>query len=132
MIPYVIVKLYPGRSKEQKTLLAEEIVKDVAAIAGCQEKSISVAFEEIIPEDWAEKVYRPDILDNRKTYSRSLDTIRLIKFQNFQLRFAWDSWHISKVVDHLAFLVVITGSEYNRWPKTQGRQRIEKNRWTCS
>jgi len=28
-MPHVIVKLYPGRSDEQKTRLAEEIVKDV-------------------------------------------------------------------------------------------------------
>jgi len=64
-MPHVIVKLYPGRSDEIKTQLADEIAKDVAAIAGCEEKSVSVAVEEIKPEDWAEKVYRPDILDNQ-------------------------------------------------------------------
>jgi 4-oxalocrotonate tautomerase len=51
MMPHVIVKLYPGRSDQQKTRLAEEIAKDVVAIAGCKEKSVSVAFEEIKPED---------------------------------------------------------------------------------
>ena len=66
MMPHVIVKLYPGRSEEQKTRLAEEIVKDVVAIAKCEEKSVSVAIEEIKPEAWAEKVYRPDILDNQE------------------------------------------------------------------
>jgi 4-oxalocrotonate tautomerase len=64
MMPHVIVKLYPGRSELQKIRLAEEIVKDVVAIAKCEEKSVSVAIEEIKPEDWAEKVYRPDILEN--------------------------------------------------------------------
>ena len=64
-MPHVIVKLYPGRSEEQKTKLADEIVKDIVAIAKCEEKSVSVAFEEIEKEDWAEKVYKPDIL-NRK------------------------------------------------------------------
>ena len=64
-MPHVIVKLYPGRSEEQKTKLADEIVRDVVAIAKCEEKSVSVAFEEIEKEDWAEKVYKPDIL-NRK------------------------------------------------------------------
>jgi 4-oxalocrotonate tautomerase len=59
-----IVKLYPGRSQQQKTRLAKEIVKDVVAIAKCEEKSVSVAIEEIKPEDWAEKVYRPDILNS--------------------------------------------------------------------
>ena len=63
-MPHVIVKLKPGRSEQQKTRLAQEIVKDVVAIAKCEEKSVSVAIEEIKPEDWAEKVYKPDILNN--------------------------------------------------------------------
>ena len=66
-MPHVIVKLYPGRSEQQKELLAEEIVKDVVAIAKCEEKSVSVAFEEIDPADWPQKVYKPDILDKRET-----------------------------------------------------------------
>lgn len=44
-MPHVVIKLYPGRTDEQKTLLAGQIVKDVAAIAGCAEKSVSVAIE---------------------------------------------------------------------------------------
>jgi 4-oxalocrotonate tautomerase len=63
-MPHVIVKLLPGRSEQQKARLADEIVRDVVAIAKCEEKSVSVAFEEIKPEDWAEKVYKPDILDS--------------------------------------------------------------------
>jgi len=70
-MPHVIVKLYPGRSEQQKKQLADEIAKDVVAIAKCEEKSVSVAFEEIEPEIWAEKVYRPDILDNEdKLYKK--------------------------------------------------------------
>ena len=65
-MPHIIVKIYPGRSEQQKTRLAEEIVKDVVAIAKCEEKSVSVAIEEIKPEVWAEEVYRPDILDNQE------------------------------------------------------------------
>ena len=61
--PHVIVKLYPGRSEQQKIRLAEAIVKDVVAIIRCGEESVSVAIEEIRPEDWAEKVYKPDILN---------------------------------------------------------------------
>ncbi|MBN1473090.1 MAG: tautomerase family protein [Syntrophaceae bacterium] len=62
-MPHVIVKLYPGRSEEQKKELAEKIAEDVVAIAKCEEKTVSVAFEEILPEDWPQKVYKPDILD---------------------------------------------------------------------
>ena len=66
-MPHVIVKLFPGRSEEQKIRLAKEIVKDVVAIAKCAEKSVSVAFEEIEEKDWAEKVYKPDILDKKNS-----------------------------------------------------------------
>jgi 4-oxalocrotonate tautomerase len=66
-MPHVIVKLWPGRSEEQKKRLAQEIVKDVVAIMECGEESVSVAVEEIKPEDWAEKVYKPDILNKPKS-----------------------------------------------------------------
>ncbi len=66
-MPHIIVKLHPGRSEEQKTRLVEAIVKDVVAIAKCEEKSVSIAIEEIKPEAWAEAVYRPDILDKHET-----------------------------------------------------------------
>jgi 4-oxalocrotonate tautomerase len=70
-MPHIIVKLYPGRSEEQKKELAEKITQDVVAIAKCEEKTVSVAFEEILPEDWPQKVYKPDILDNQhKLYKK--------------------------------------------------------------
>ena len=70
-MPHVIVKLLPGRSEQQKASLADAIVRDVVAIAKCEEKSVSVAFEEVKPEDWAEKVYKPDILDSpEKLYKK--------------------------------------------------------------
>lgn len=63
-MPHVIVKLYPGRSESQKTRLAEAISQQVTVIAGCAETAVSVAIEEVAPEAWADRVYRPDILDN--------------------------------------------------------------------
>ena len=63
-MPHVIIKLWPGKSEEQKTRLAEEIVKDVTKVLNYGEESVSVAIEEIEPQDWAEKVYRPDIVNN--------------------------------------------------------------------
>ena len=66
-MPHVIVKLSPGKSEEQKTRLAEEITKDVMDVLHCGEESVSVAIEEIEPQDWAEKVYKPDIVNNSET-----------------------------------------------------------------
>ena len=63
-MPHVIVKLWPGKSEEQKTRLALEIVKDVTKVLNYGEESVSVAIEEVEPQDWAEKVYQPDIVNN--------------------------------------------------------------------
>ena len=63
-MPHVIVKLWPGKSEHQKTRLAEEIAKDVMDVLKYGEEAVSVAIEEVKPEDWAEKVYKPDILNN--------------------------------------------------------------------
>ena len=37
-MPHVIVKMYPGRSEQQKAQLAEAIVKDVMVIAKVGDK----------------------------------------------------------------------------------------------
>jgi len=60
-MPHIIVKLLPGRSEQQKVQLAQQIVKDVVRIANTDDKSVSVAIEEVDAEDWTAKVYKPDI-----------------------------------------------------------------------
>jgi 4-oxalocrotonate tautomerase len=66
-MPHVIIKMYPGRTVEQKNKLAQVIADSIVKIAKCEEKTVSVAIEEIAPEDWAETVYRPDIMEKEKT-----------------------------------------------------------------
>ncbi len=63
-MPHVIVKLWPGKSEQQKARLTEAIVKDVMSVLDYGEESVSVAIEEVKPQDWAEKVYKPDIVDH--------------------------------------------------------------------
>jgi len=62
-MPHVIVKLWPGKSEQQKTRLAEAIAKDVTEILGYGEESVSVAMEEVKSQDWAEEVYKPEIIN---------------------------------------------------------------------
>jgi 4-oxalocrotonate tautomerase len=62
-MPHVSIKLYPGRSEEEKIRLSEQIVKSLMTLANCSERSISIAIEEIPPADWPETVYRPEILE---------------------------------------------------------------------
>ena len=66
-MPHVIVKLWPGKSEQQKTRLADEIVKAVMSVLNYGEESVSVAIEEVEPQDWAEKVYKPEILGKPAT-----------------------------------------------------------------
>jgi 4-oxalocrotonate tautomerase len=60
-MPHVIVKLWPGKSEQQKTHLAAAITKDVMEILDYGDESVSVGFEEVKSQDWLEKVYKPDI-----------------------------------------------------------------------
>ena len=66
-MPHVIVKMYAGRSETKKTRLAEEMTKAVREVLNYGDEAISVSIEDVEPKDWAEKVYRPDILGKSKT-----------------------------------------------------------------
>jgi 4-oxalocrotonate tautomerase len=66
-MPHVIVKLWPGKSEQQKKQLADAITKDVMEILHYGEESVSVALEEVKAQDWAEKVYKPDIQNQSVT-----------------------------------------------------------------
>ena len=61
-MPHVIVKMWSGKSEQQKTRMAEEVTKAVMSSLGYGADSVSVSVEEVAPGDWTEKVYKPDIL----------------------------------------------------------------------
>jgi 4-oxalocrotonate tautomerase len=61
-MPHVIVKLWPGKSADQKRRLSDAIVRNVTTILDYGDESVSVAFEEVAARDWKSKVYEPDIL----------------------------------------------------------------------
>jgi 4-oxalocrotonate tautomerase len=50
-VPHVIVKLWPGKSEQQKKRIADAIVKDVTGILNYGEESVSVAIEEVKSSD---------------------------------------------------------------------------------
>ena len=63
-MPHVVVKLWPGKTERQKARLADAIARNVIGVLGYGEESVSVSFEEVAAEDWAVKVYGPDIVDH--------------------------------------------------------------------
>jgi len=69
-MPHVIVKLWPGKSDEQKHRLSEAIVRDVTRIFEYGEESVSVGFEEVSPSQWTARVYEPDIRSKWNTLTK--------------------------------------------------------------
>ncbi|HEY1266757.1 MAG TPA: tautomerase family protein [Candidatus Binatia bacterium] len=70
-MPHIIVKMWPGKSEELKQRLADEIVKDFIELLGYKDESLSVAIEEVPQKDWAEKVYKPEIVSHpEKLYKK--------------------------------------------------------------
>jgi 4-oxalocrotonate tautomerase len=61
-MPHVIVKLWPGKSDEQKRRLSDAIIRDVTSILNYGDESVSVAFEEVPSNEWTDRVFNPDIL----------------------------------------------------------------------
>ena len=66
-MPHVIVKLWPGKTDQQKARLAEAITRNVTEILHYGNEAVSVAMEEIKSNEWAEKVYKPDIQEKWET-----------------------------------------------------------------
>jgi 4-oxalocrotonate tautomerase len=60
-MPHVVVKLFPGRSAEQKERLAAAITRDLIEIAGSTEDAVSVAIVDVQPADWNDTVYATEI-----------------------------------------------------------------------
>jgi 4-oxalocrotonate tautomerase len=69
-MPHVLVKLYSGRSEQQKATLAEALSKAVVSTLKLDEKSVSVAIEDVEPDNWMREVFKPDILNNPKVYKK--------------------------------------------------------------
>jgi 4-oxalocrotonate tautomerase len=67
VMPHVIVKMYAGRSEQQKKRLAEAVTKAVTSTLGYGEESVSVGIEDVPPERWAADVFEPDIIEKKDT-----------------------------------------------------------------
>lgn len=61
-MPHVIVKLWPGKSDDQKQRLTQIITHGVMDVLDYGEDAVSVAFEEVAPDDWTRQVYEPEIV----------------------------------------------------------------------
>ncbi len=63
-MPHISVKMYPGRTEEQKIRFAEKLVALARAELGCGEGSLSIAIEEVPEGEWMSRVYDRDIRES--------------------------------------------------------------------
>ena len=61
-MPHVIVKLWPGKSEQEQTRLAEAITTNVTDVLGYGPEAVSVALEEFTSQNWKQRVFLPDIV----------------------------------------------------------------------
>jgi 4-oxalocrotonate tautomerase len=60
-MPHVVVKLKAGRSDELKQRLADQIAQAIVSVLGSSEASVSVAMEDVPPDEWTARVYEREI-----------------------------------------------------------------------
>ena len=63
-MPYIAIKAYP-KEEERKKKLVEQINRVLLETWGCPQQAISISLEDVSPEDWEEKVVKPEIEPNK-------------------------------------------------------------------
>ncbi|MEI7968922.1 MAG: 4-oxalocrotonate tautomerase [Betaproteobacteria bacterium] len=52
-MPFIHVRLFEGRSSDQKRAFAEAVTREAARTLGCAPEAVDVVFEDIRKSDWA-------------------------------------------------------------------------------
>lgn len=64
-MPHVEISCYPGKTKEQKKLLAEKIKQDFMEVFQINPGTLSVVIKEVEPSDWEHDVWNRKIANNK-------------------------------------------------------------------
>jgi 4-oxalocrotonate tautomerase len=60
-MPHIVVKMFPGRTPEQKSSLAQALTKAMMENLGTPETAVSVGIEDVEKGEWMDKVAKPEI-----------------------------------------------------------------------
>ncbi len=63
-MPHINIKCYPGKTEEQKRLLAEKVTEDIIEIFNTRAEAVSVTIQEVPQEEWS-TVYKTEIAANK-------------------------------------------------------------------
>lgn len=91
-MPHIEIKCFPGRTEEQKALLANKLAEDAAEILGSKIKNISVVIQDVPKERLNEARFSNIFIEKRaSTCPQSLEKSRLFSYallvsecENFQ------------------------------------------------
>jgi 4-oxalocrotonate tautomerase len=53
-VPFIEVKLWEGRTREQKAALARRMTDAMVEVVGCPADAVSIVFADYAKADWAE------------------------------------------------------------------------------
>jgi phenylpyruvate tautomerase PptA (4-oxalocrotonate tautomerase family) len=97
-VPHVIVKLWPGKSEQQKNRLADKIAKDVIDVFDYGEESVSVAFEEVRSQGWKKKSTNRISRTSGTSSTRNLDTKCKSGKESLQMA-KWEETELRKIAE---------------------------------
>ena len=63
-MPYIAIKAYP-KDEETKKKIAERINQAFLEIWGCSQEAINLSIEEVVPQDWDEKVMQKEVIPQK-------------------------------------------------------------------
>ncbi|MBE5780999.1 MAG: 4-oxalocrotonate tautomerase [Clostridiales bacterium] len=63
-MPFINVKMYPGRSEEKRRKLALALGDTAMEVLGTRAEAFVIAVEEVAKEDWHDKVSVPEVDGN--------------------------------------------------------------------
>ena len=59
-MPYIAIKSFP-KDQATKELVVEKINEIFVEVWGCPQEAITISIEDVVPEDWDEKIVKPEI-----------------------------------------------------------------------
>ena len=69
-MPHVEIKIYKGRTEEQKQKCADMVAEAIASSLGCKLSSVSVSIKDIEPDNWKDDVYDKEIMTSNTLYKK--------------------------------------------------------------
>ncbi|MDL2234813.1 tautomerase family protein [Christensenellaceae bacterium OttesenSCG-928-L17] len=63
-MPYIAIKSFP-KDNATKEAVVEQINNIFLEVWGCPQEAITISIEDVAPEDWNDKIVKPEIEPNK-------------------------------------------------------------------